>query len=222
VVLRVDEKSQVQALERSAPVLMLMPGLPNARPTGQNPLLRAATLHPASHPMSYISGLFKKHVSQSVGRSIQRYICAVVLASALGLAGCGGSGDQAPLSKKQFVRRGQAICHRGYLRQQRSIEAFAGRHGFDYREPTQAQRERMDTAVVIPFVRRKIRQLDALAVPKGDDDQVREILQSMERGIRESEEHPERLVAPTAAHPEPFQLTRELASAYGIWLCGQA
>jgi hypothetical protein len=45
VVLCVDEKSQIQALERSARILPLMPGVPSARPTTMS-----ATAPPTSMP----------------------------------------------------------------------------------------------------------------------------------------------------------------------------
>lgn len=154
--------------------------------------------------------------------------CVIALVI-LGLVGCGGGEADDPssvapvaLTKKQYVHRAQAYCHRGYLRQARAIEAFAKRRGIEYRQPSQAEQERLNDAVVLPFVARKLEYLRGLPVPKGDERQIQEILESIRHGIRETEAHPEQLAAPTPAHREPFQRTRNLTAAYGFWLCGQA
>ena len=162
-------------------------------------------------------------------RGIWSIVVGLALVAASVLVGCGGGGSQDSSSvvhpvatKKQYDRQAQAYCHRGYLRQARAVERYAKRHGIEYLQPTQPERERLDAAVVLPFVRMKLAYLEGLAVPKGGEAQIQQILDSIEHGIQETEAHPERLAAPTAAHPEPFTRTRELTSAYGFWICGQA
>jgi hypothetical protein len=60
-VLRVDEKSQIQAPDRTAPILPMLPGVPSARPT-----TTSAPAPPASTPPGYHSG-------QVIGRLHSRH-----------------------------------------------------------------------------------------------------------------------------------------------------
>lgn len=141
-------------------------------------------------------------------------------------AGCGSGGDStstqaAPetLTHKQYARRAQAYCHRDYLRQAKAMEKFRKAHGIPS-APTQAQRERVNTAVVLGFVERRIAFLKSLPVPEGDGKEIQAIIRAMEKGLEESRKNPASLAKPY--DPEPFQENRELTGAYGFWLCGQA
>jgi hypothetical protein len=153
---------------------------------------------------------------------------ALALALAVATAGCGGEDSDSAaaakkpsLTKKQFARQAHAICYRLSKKQVRQMEAFGKRNGFDLGEPGRREREKVNAAVVLPVVEEKIEALGALPVPKGDEGEVRQILASMEKGIRTTEAHPDWLAAPTARNPNPFAETLELTAAYGIWLCGQ-
>jgi hypothetical protein len=159
----------------------------------------------------------------SMGRAcwiVVAAIWAVVLL--LALAGCGGGSDEPTLTKKQYVRQGNRICRHGYKRQARWVEAFDKAHGFNYGEPNKHEREVTNTVIALKVEREKIQELEALPVPEGDEARLRKIFKAMEEGIRQSEKHPDYLAEPTPAHPEPFQEARDLATAYGIWICGQA
>jgi hypothetical protein len=163
----------------------------------------------------------------------RRHAAALVLALAfaavalLAMAGCGGgdedstTAERPAITKKQFVREGQALCTRAYRRQARWMEAFYERHGFDSGEPSKKAREAVNAAVVMKVEQEKIDELDALPVPPGDEKEIEQILESMERGIRVTEREPERLAEPTEKNPEPFMEARELTADYGIWICGQ-
>jgi len=139
--------------------------------------------------------------------------------------GCGGgSGSSAStpaLTKQQFIRRAHAICYHLSKKQVRETEAFYKAHGLNTSAPSQRAQERNIAAVVLPVVEEKIEELGALPVPEGDEARVRAILKAMERGISETEAHPERLAAPTTAHPNPFAESERLVAAYGVWLCAQ-
>lgn len=136
------------------------------------------------------------------------------------LNGCGG-GEEAALTKKQFIRRAHAICYHLSKKQVRETAAFYAAHGSSAAEPDQHAVERNIAAVVLPVVEEKIEELGALPVPEGDEAKVRAILTAMERGVRETEAHPEWLAAASSAHPDPFTASERLVAAYGVWLCAQ-
>jgi hypothetical protein len=142
------------------------------------------------------------------------------------VAGCGSGSDSTStqavsetLTHKQYARRAQAYCHRDYLRQAKAMEKFRKAHGIP-NAPTQAQRERVNTAVVLGFVERRIAFLKSLPVPEGDEKEIQAIIKAMEKGLEESRKNPASLAKPY--DPEPFIENRELSGKYGFWLCGQA
>ena len=71
VVLCVDEKSQIQALDRTAPILPMLPGTPSAPPTTTNALApRACTRHWTSPPAKSSAGC-----TAAIARSSSRSSC---------------------------------------------------------------------------------------------------------------------------------------------------
>lgn len=155
-------------------------------------------------------------------------VMALAVAALLAFVGCGGGGgdeettaERPPITKKKFVREGQALCTRAYRRQARWMEKFYKRHGYDWQEPSKKAREEVNAAVVMKVEQEKIDELDALPVPPGDEAEIEKILESMRKGIRITEREPERLAEPTEKNPEPFTEARELTADYGIWICGQ-
>ena len=159
---------------------------------------------------------------------MRRTLLVLVLLSA-GLAllasGCGDDSStaedaSASLTKEQFVKRADAYCTRGYKAQARAMEAYAKKNGLNFTEPTQAEREKINTAVVLGFVRRKIEFFESLPAPEGDEKEVRQMIESMERGLEQSERNPASLAKPY--EPEPFTDTRHLTAEYGPYVCGQA
>jgi hypothetical protein len=153
-----------------------------------------------------------------------RAVAVLATIALLLAAGCGGSGgddqsSQPQLTKSQFVRRANAYCTRGYKAQAKAMEKYARSNGISV-SPTQAEREEMNTAVVLGFVRDKIEFFKTTPAPEGDEDEIRRIVESMEAGLERSEKTPAALAKPI--EPEPFTQTRHLTAEYGPYVCGQA
>jgi hypothetical protein len=154
-------------------------------------------------------------------------------ASASLLAGCGDSSEgettaQAEkqeqtakqMTKREFVRRTQAQCHRGYLKQEAAMERYADKHGLNFGGADTREQEEINNAVVLDYVRKRIAYWKSLPRPKGDEKEIGKVIKAMEKGLKISEEDPYRLAS--GIDPEPFTENRHLTSAYGPWLCGQA
>ncbi len=152
-----------------------------------------------------------------------RWAGGLLLALLLLVVGCGGGGETTQeaetLTHKQYARRAQAYCHRDYLRQAKAMEKYRKAHDIPV-SSTQAQRERVNTAVVLGFVERRIAFLKSLPVPEGDANEIHAIVKAMESGLEESRRNPASLAKPY--DPEPFTENRHLTGDYGFWLCGQA
>lgn len=139
----------------------------------------------------------------------------------LALSGCGGDAEVA-LTKKQYVRRADAICTRLSRKLTRESKAFSREHELNTAEPDQHEREQIILGVLLPNIEERIAALRALPAPKGDEAKVAQLLGTLEAGLRESRSHPARSAAPDTHRGEPFREAMDMADDYGIWLCGQA
>ncbi|HKH64488.1 MAG TPA: hypothetical protein VKA35_03390 [Solirubrobacterales bacterium] len=151
-------------------------------------------------------------------------LVGALAASALAASGCGDSEEEA-LTKKQFVRRTQGYCNRGYHKQERAMREYADAHGLLFGGGEPWEQELINNAVVLEYVRMRIEYWKSLPPPEGDEKKVGRIIEAMEEGLETSEKEPEALAEPRPGHkalPEPFAQNRILTRAYGPWLCGQA
>jgi hypothetical protein len=139
------------------------------------------------------------------------------------LAGCGGGGDsttaaattsEKPLTKAEFIRKGDVICQVGNQASQTEVEEFAKDHGFGSKEPTQAQFEEVVTEVLAPNLKRQADELDALIPPAKDEDEVQAIIDSLRGAIAAIEKDPSNLEGNVLAE------TIRLENAYGFRVCG--
>jgi hypothetical protein len=148
-------------------------------------------------------------------------IAAVAAAVLVGLvAGCGG-GDEtttegsAALTKAEFIKQGDAICGEGNDQSEKEAEEFAEDNDFDLEKATEEQLEEAVSEVLVSNLSRQVEELDALAAPEGDEDQVEEIIGSLEDALEEIEGDPS-LVFQNEVLKEPG----ELAGEYGFKVCG--
>jgi len=138
--------------------------------------------------------------------------------NATAASGGAGTASETTLTKQEWVDRANEICHDASERKVDKMAAFQKAHGFDVGEPDQHEREAVNTAVILPNVQERVEGLEALPVPAGEEEKIRAILRSMERGIQEAEAHPENLAIPK--QPIPFAESEHLAGAYGLLFCG--
>jgi hypothetical protein len=136
------------------------------------------------------------------------------------IAGCGGSGSsttsttsEAPLTKAEFIRKGDAICQTGNEASTTEIEQFAKENGFGS-EPTKAQFEEVVTEVLAPNLEHQADELDALVPPAKDKAEIEAIIASLRETITEVEKNPGAFEGNVLAKPI------RLENAYGFKVCG--
>ena len=155
----------------------------------------------------------------------QRLSASLAIAGALGalaFAGCGGGEESSttstttsggPLTKEQFLARGNAICRTGtYEIDQAADRVFTGR------KPSAAQLQQF-ADLAVPAVQAQIDGIRALAPPEGDEDQVSAILDAAQQGNDKVEADPS-LLAAGQEGDDPYDQANELASDYGLTECG--
>jgi hypothetical protein len=148
------------------------------------------------------------------------------LLAAIVASGCGDSADsnEETLTKKQFVAKAEAFCDREYKPEEREMEKYAEEHGLLFGGGEPWEQEVLNEAVVFDYVRDKIAFFKSLPAPKGDEKEVREMIEAFEDGLEKSEEVPASLAEPRPGEkplPNPFEASYRTTRAYGPWLCGQ-
>lgn len=160
--------------------------------------------------------------SKSAGwarRAVWLGAAATAVGLLLVLSSCGGGSEEA-LTKKQYVRRANAICTRFSKNLVRESQAFSKEHGLNA-EPNQHEREQIILGVLLPNVEERLDELKELPAPKGEEAKIAQIIGTQEVALKEAKSHPVRSAAPIAHRGEPFRMSMDVSADYGIWLCGQ-
>jgi hypothetical protein len=142
-------------------------------------------------------------------RSLIIYLLAVlgVAASLTLLIGCGG--NEARLTKAQFLKQGNAICRQAGAEQ----AELAGHYEKGQVAPGEFE---VVTAVFVPPMEKELRRLKVLTPPQGDEKQVRAILKGIEKGVKDAKfDYLDLFVKQT----DPFVQANGQARNYGLDIC---
>ena len=143
------------------------------------------------------------------------WLLGLVLAVALIAAGCGGGGDDSTstssLAKPAWIAKADAICQQG---NQEIEQAANEQFGKQSQQPTDAQVQQFTTETVVPSVQKQIDQIRDLGAPSGDEDQVNEILDTVQADIDKAK-------SANTLSDDSFADGNALATQYGLKVCGQ-
>ncbi|HKF81555.1 MAG TPA: hypothetical protein VKB23_01185 [Solirubrobacterales bacterium] len=153
-------------------------------------------------------------------------LAAVAALIALGalIAGCGGgddtTGDETvTLTKAEFIKQGDAICREGNEEIEKGFEGYAEENDLPQnKEPSTEQGIEITETVILPNVQQQAEEIRELGAPEGDEDQVDELLTSLEDAVAEGEDDPEALFS---GDTDPFADVNQLANDYGFQVCGE-
>lgn len=143
-------------------------------------------------------------------------LALVALASIV--AGCGGDDSEttATITKAELIKQGDQICKKANEQSQADAEEFAKENDFTFEKASDEQLEEAVAEVLVPNLNGQIEDIRALGAPEGDEEQVEEILDSLEGAADEIEDDPG-LVFDGEVLKEPSKL----AEAYGFEVCGE-
>jgi ABC-type glycerol-3-phosphate transport system substrate-binding protein len=148
-------------------------------------------------------------------------LLAGVLAIALLVPGCGGGSDDdsstaAGPSKAQFTKELDAACTRGNKRMEAALGDFLKEHR-NIKKPSQADYVGIVKTVMVPSIRKEVKEIRALTVPSGDEDRVDGMVVALEEGLELAEDNPELV---TSSSDVVFGEASRLAGEYGLKVCG--
>jgi hypothetical protein len=155
-------------------------------------------------------------------------LATLLVASGLIAAGCGGGGDDdnstsaasgststGPLSKAEYIAKGDQICAQGTL-----VIGQAGREQFGSSQPSRDQAVQFGQDTVVPSLEDTLTKLRALDPPPGDQAKTAAIYDALESGINKLKDDPNLFVESDSGGA--FDQANQLAQAYGFKQCGQS
>ncbi|HSC21707.1 MAG TPA: hypothetical protein VLC07_08250 [Solirubrobacterales bacterium] len=146
-----------------------------------------------------------------------------LVAAALALAGCGGSGGgdtstapalNATVTKAQFLKKAKAICAQGTAELGR-LDVAAWKR-YDPNNASEATRDKVALAL-LPARERELRRLRAVGLPKGSADYVNRMLTAWEEGIEKGKAHPRSLRE--TGYNFAFYEAYSMGNDYGLESC---
>lgn len=135
--------------------------------------------------------------------------------------GCGGgdgdsSTDPNAIPKAVFIKKTDAVCSAGNKKMEIAFAHFLEENK-NIKKPSDADYEALVGEVVVPNVKREIREIRALGAPEGDEDRVDAILEALEEGVETAEGNPQAAVSSSEAI---FGISSRLGKEYGLEVCG--
>jgi hypothetical protein len=155
-----------------------------------------------------------------LNKALLAALAALVALAGL-IAGCGGGSDTTTdetvtLTKTEFIKQGDAICKKGNDQSEKEAEVFAEDNDFTLEKASKEQIEEAVSEVLVPNLNQQAEELDELGAPEGDEEQVEEIVVSLEDAASEIEDEPG-----TIFEGEALKEPTKLAKAYGFKVCGE-
>jgi hypothetical protein len=142
--------------------------------------------------------------------NISKYV--LVFSALLGIAGCGGSGDDATtggLSKKAFIARAEAVCRKAEEEQFQKSSIYLKEH------PGIKEEEVIIPAGLLPL-EKELDALRGLGAPTGDEAEVNEYLEALAEGLKQAREDPGSALSQTE---NAFESANDRAKKYGFEIC---
>jgi hypothetical protein len=137
----------------------------------------------------------------------------VALAIASVVAGCGDSGT-ASLTKAAFVKQADAICEKADAKQEAAFSAYLKKH--PEARSNQAEEEKLVATASLPPIGTEASELGGLPAPSGEENQVKAIVEGIEKALGKAEENPASMLQPSYG---PFTEVVGLAEKYGFKAC---
>ncbi len=150
-------------------------------------------------------------------RGITVLIGMLVLPLLLAACGSSANSDSGPtISKAAFVKKVDAVCSGGNKRMEVAFAHFLEANK-NIKHPSKADFEALVGKVLVPNLKREIKEIRAIGAPSGDEDKVGEILTALEEGLETAESNPQAAVNSSEA---VFGISSRLAKEYGLEVCG--
>ena len=137
-----------------------------------------------------------------------------ITVATLGLAACGGGGEEKAISKDEYLKRAQEVCKQGSTELEKaSVSAFPELKPGE--KPTDDQIATFVRKTVVPEIRKQVKELRQLPPPEGAKKEVDDIYDALDQGLDKLDKDPKLLLSGTNV----FAKADELGRKYDIRVC---
>lgn len=146
-----------------------------------------------------------------------RLACLGFALVALTAVGCGENavGEEERVTKGEFIKKADVLCEEADKAQEDAQRAFEQ----TFPEPSSGTlwQEKLVLDVGLPPVQTLAEELNELAAPSGDEEEISAIVQGMERAVDEASANPSSMLEEGSVGP--FTQVLKLAKEYGFKAC---
>lgn len=150
--------------------------------------------------------------------NLRVYICLLAfLGVAAVAAGCGGgesTADTASSTKAEFIKAADSICKKADNAQKAELSAYVSAN--PAAESSRAEQAKLVAAAGLPPIKVEIEELAELSLPEGEEAEVGEMIEELEKALEEAEAAPARVLGKKA---NPFSSVESEAAKYGLKEC---
>ncbi|HYG96812.1 MAG TPA: hypothetical protein VD741_06850 [Solirubrobacterales bacterium] len=155
-----------------------------------------------------------------MNKALLAVLAALALIAAV-VTGCGSDSETdsettATITKAELIKEGDQICKKANEQSEGEAEEYAEENGFKLEDATEEQLEDAVREVLVPNLTQQAEDIEALGAPEGDEEQVEEIIVSLEDAAGEIEDDPG-IVFEGKVLEKPSQLAED----YGFEVCGE-
>jgi len=149
---------------------------------------------------------------------VQLQVLILAIAIIAVAAGCGGGGGSqaAELTKKQVIKRGDAICVRTDKQQEVGLAKYQEEHS-SQEVVTPAGQAKVVREVGLPPVMKEAEELAGLQGPASSQHQLDAIVDASKEAVKEAEKDPKLVLEGEG----PFTKPDRLAKNYGFKACAE-
>jgi hypothetical protein len=124
-----------------------------------------------------------------------------------------------PPSKEEFIRQAEQICKKADDRVYVQADVYRETHAKELNElgPIPAE-EKLLRMLRLPAIRKQIKGIEALGIPKGEEKAVKALFAAMAVGLKKAEKEPYELEGENPSN-YPFERYSELAREFGFSEC---
>jgi len=158
-------------------------------------------------------------------KSIYTLFALALAAMAVLVAGCGSSDDSAtattppPATKAAFMKQAEKICVKAKADRYSEAVAYRKKHEkeLEAMEPIPAE-EKIIRAVGLPSIAKQFEEIEAIGIPKGQEEKLEAIFAALKQGLKGAEKDPYAIELEVPSK-NPFLKVDDLIRDYGFQEC---
>jgi hypothetical protein len=161
-------------------------------------------------------------------KNLSALLILILTTLALVIAGCGSGSDSGSdtgseketLTKAEFITQADALCKKIDEREFGEVTAWTKANDKQLDGlPLEERSKRVLAAILVPSVRNEAKEIKALGIPEGDEEQLEKFFEEVDVALKKTEKEP--LIVTGTLKESPFFGSYKRGRAYGFKECAE-